>query len=46
MDEAAHVLDVQVERVMRASVARLGVRVETHEKERETVGGDFAASQS
>ena len=31
-------LDVQVERVMRASVARFGERMETHEKERETVG--------
>ena len=44
MDEAGHVHDVQVERVMRAS--GLGVRLETHEKVRETVGGDFAASQS
>ena len=45
VDEAGHVLDVQVERVVRACVA-LGVRMETHEKERETVGGDFASSRS
>ena len=44
VDEAGHVLHVQVERVMRASVA-LGVRVETHKKERDTVGGDSGACQ-
>ena len=46
VDEAGHELDVQVERVMRASVARLGYEWRRHKKERETVGGDSAASQS
>ena len=45
MDEAGHELDVQVEQVMRASMARLGYEWR-RTKERETVGGDFAASQS
>ena len=45
VDEAGHVLDMQVERVMRASVARLGNEWR-RTKKRETVGGDFAAPQS
>ena len=45
MDEARHVFDVQAERVMRASVARLGYEWK-RTKKRETVGGDCATSQS
>ena len=51
MDEAGHELDVQVvhvlERVMCASVACLGYEWRrTKKRDRETVVGDFATSQS
>ena len=39
MDEAGHVLDVQVERVMRASVARLGYEWRRTKKREKQLAG-------